>query len=123
MSAKLGKKSDKPILKQIIDLIPQNLFRRSVDKYQSDKFCSRYFTYDQLVSGMFGQLNLCLSLRETSIGIDQSPEFLADIGLKQSPAKSTMSAGNEKRNYQVFEELYYSLIKYYDTSLRNCQYQ
>lgn len=119
MSTKLGKKSEKPIFKQIIDLIPRNLFYTCVRKYRSDKYCSKYFTYDQLVSGMFGQLNRCLSLREISIGIDQSPEFLADIGLSQSPAKSSMSAGNEKRNYQVFEELYYSLVNYYRSSLLN----
>ena len=105
MGVKLGKKSEKPIFKQIIDLIPQTLFRTSIQKYQSDKYCSKYFTYDQLVSGMFGQLNRCLSLREIAIGIDQSPEFLADIGLKQSPAKSSMSTGNEKRNYHAFPTL------------------
>ena len=119
MGVKLGKKSEKPIFKQIIDLIPRKLFRTCVNKYRSDKYCSKYFTYDQLVSGMFGQLNRCLSLREIAIGINQSPEFMADIGLKQSPGKSSMSAGNEKRNYQVFEELYYSLVKHYDSSLHN----
>jgi hypothetical protein len=107
MSAKLGKKSDKPIFKQILDLIPRTFFKQCVQKYKSDKHCHKYFTYDQFVSTLFGQLNRCLSLREIAMGIDQSPEFLADIGLKQSPAKSSMSAGNEKRNYQVFEELYY----------------
>jgi hypothetical protein len=66
---------------------------------------------------MFGQLNCCSSLRDISLGIDQSPEFLADLDLKQSPAKSSMSYGNEKRNYQVFDELYYSLLKYYKTAL------
>jgi hypothetical protein len=66
---------------------------------------------------MFGQLNRCLTLREISIGIDQSPEFLSDIGLKQSPAKSSMSYGNEKRNYKIFEELYYSLLNYFKHSL------
>jgi hypothetical protein len=30
-----------------------------------------------------------------------------------------MSAGNEKRNYQIFEELYYSLVTYYSLSLQN----
>ena len=101
MGVKIGKKSEKPVFKQIIDLIPRNLFRSIVQKYHSDKHCSKYFAYDQLVSIMFGQLNRCLSLREIALGIDQSPEFLADIGLQQSPAKSSMSAGNEKRNYQV----------------------
>jgi len=119
MGTKLGKKSDKPIFKQIIDLIPRKIFRNSVAKNQSDKYCSKYRTYDQLVSTLFGQLNRCLSLREIALGIDQSPEFLSDIGLQQSPAKSTMGTGNEKRNYQVFEDLYYSLISYYRSSLLN----
>jgi len=46
MGAKLGKKSDKLIFKQIIDLIPRNLFRKCVQKYHSDKYYSKYFTYD-----------------------------------------------------------------------------
>lgn len=117
MVPKLGKKSDKPIFKQIIDLIPHNLFRKSVNKFCSDKHCSSYFTYDQLVSTMFGQLNNCYSLRDIALGIDQSPEFLADTGLKQSPAKSSMSTGNKKRNYQIFEDIYKSLLEYYKTAL------
>jgi hypothetical protein len=117
MEAKTGKKSDKPIFKQIVDLIPSHLFYKSVKKYQSDKYYSKYFIYDQLVSGLFGQLSRCLSLREIALGIDQSPEFLADIGLKQSPAKSSMSRENEKRKYQVFEDLYYSLVRYFHSSL------
>ena len=114
---KLGKKSDYPVFRQIIDLIPVHLLRKAIVQYQTDKHCSAYFTYDQLVSTMFGQLNRCLSLREIAIGIDQSPEFLSDIGLQQSPAKSSMGTGNEKRNYQVFEKLYYSLLSWYKHSM------
>jgi hypothetical protein len=66
---------------------------------------------------MFGQLNKCHSLREIVLGIDQSPEFLHDIGLAQSPAKSTMSDGNEKRDYHVFESIYLGMLKYYSSSL------
>jgi len=118
MRTKLGKKSDSPIFKQILDLVPYSVLRRSISKHKSDKSCSKYFTYDQLVSMMFGQLNKCLSLREIDMGIDQSPEFLSDIGLVQSPAKSTMSDGNAKRDYRVFEDLYYSLCKHYKHQLR-----
>lgn len=117
MGTKLGKKSDLPIFRQILDLIPSSLLRKSINKYKSDKSCSKYFTHDQLASMMFGQLNKCLSLREIAMGIDQSPEFLSDIGLEQSPAKSTMSDGNAKRDYHVFEDLYYSLCKYYKQQL------
>ena len=117
MGTKLGKKSDKPILKQILDMIPYSLLRKNINKHKSDKSCSKYFTYDQLVSMMFGQLNKCLSLREIDMGIDQSPEFLSDIGLMQSPAKSTMSDGNAKRDYHVFEDLYHSLCNHYKMQL------
>ena len=119
MATKLGKKSKKPILKQIIDLIPKKMFYNCVKNNQSDKWCSAYFTYDQLVSGLFGQLNRCLSLREIAMGIDQSPEFLSDIGLSQSPAKSSMGTGNSKRNFNVFKDLYDGLVKHYRYELLN----
>lgn len=118
MDTKLGKKSNSPIFKQILDLIPNSVLRTAVKTHKSDKSCSKYLTKDQLVSIMFGQLNKCLSLREIAMGIDQSPEFLADIGLEQSPAKSTMSDGNSKRDYHVFEEIYKLLCKYYKEQLR-----
>ena len=118
MGTKLGKKSDIPIFKQILDLIPNGLLRKSIAKFNSDKSCSKYFTKDELISMLFGQLNKCLSLREIAFGIDQSPEFLADIGIAQSPAKSTMSDGNAKRDYRVFEELYSLLCSYYKEQLR-----
>ena len=51
------------------------------------------------------------------MGINQSPEFIADIGLSQSPAKSTMSDGNMKRNFQVFEHLYLSLCNHFKSEL------
>jgi len=118
VKTKIGKKSELPIFKQILDLIPYSVMRTAINKYKSDKSCSKYFTKDQLASMMFGQMNRCLSLREIALGIDQSPEFLADIGLEQSPAKSTMSDGNSKRDYRVFEELYHLLLKYYKSQLR-----
>ncbi|WP_379048200.1 IS4 family transposase, partial [Pedobacter alpinus] len=67
------------------------------------------------MSLLFGQLNKCLSLREITMGLGLTPETIKDIGLLQSPAKSTMSDGNAKRNYCVFELLYKELIKHYRT--------
>lgn len=42
---------------------------------------------DELVSILFGHLNELLTLTEIAFGNDQSPEFLADIRLNQSPVK------------------------------------
>jgi len=70
MGTKLGKKSEVPIFKQILDLIPNGLLRISIAKYNSDKSCSKYFTKDELISMLFGHLNRCLTLREIAFGID-----------------------------------------------------
>ncbi len=111
----MAKKSKKPLLTQILALVPKHIFSDCVRRYQSDKHCSCYMTYDQFVSMMFGQLNKCLTLREISQGISVTPEFIKDIGLEQSPAKSTMSDGNAKRDWHVFECLFIELLKYYRT--------
>ncbi|NJO88293.1 MAG: IS4 family transposase [Chloroflexia bacterium] len=107
------RKKDKPLLRQILDLIPGHILKDAIRLYQSDKHCSKYKTYDQLVAMMFGQLNKCLTLREIAQGISVSPKFLRDINLEQSPARSTMGDGNEKRGYQVFEFIFNRLLKYY----------
>jgi hypothetical protein len=112
------KKSEKPLLGQILNLIPKHILINSADKFKSNKSCRTYKMYDQLVSMMFGQLNKCHSLREISIGLGSDEKLLRDIGLEQSPAKSTMSDGNEKRNWEVYQEIYTRLIKYYGNVFR-----
>ena len=66
---------------------------------------------------MFGQLNKCYTLEDISVGIGVSQTFIGDLGILQSPARSTMSDGNRKRNWQVFEMLYLLLLKYYERVL------
>ncbi len=111
-STKLGK-NDNPLLRQILDLIPEHVLRDAIYSYQSGKHCSKYRTYDELVAMIFGQVNKCLTLREIAQGIRVSPKFLRDIKLEKSPACSTMSDGNEKRDYRVFEFIFNQLLKYY----------
>jgi hypothetical protein len=112
-----NKNNHKPIIRQVIDLIPSHLLRWSIKKYKSDKYCHKYKTYDQLVALLFGQLCKCSTLEDISVGIGVSETFIKDLGLKQSPAKSTMSDGNKNRNWQVFEHLYNELLNYYGRSL------
>lgn len=112
-----NKNNNKPVIRQIIDLIPKHLLISCVAKFQTDKYCHKYKTYDQLVALLFGQLCKCGTLEDISVGIGVSETFIGDLGLEQSPAKSTMSDGNKNRNWQVFEALYNELLKYYGTSL------
>ena len=112
-----NKNNNKPIIRQVIDLVPPHLLRSSVKKFQSDKYCHKYKTYDQFVALLFGQLCKCSTLEDISVGIGVSETFIKDLGLQQSPAKSTMSDGNKNRNWQVFDHLYSGLLAYYGSSL------
>jgi len=100
-----NKNNNKPVIKQIIDLVPRWILQSCTNTYKSDKGCSKYKTYDQFVAMTFGQLNKCSTLSDISVGIVVSETYIADLGLKQSPARSTMSDGNMKRDYRVFESL------------------
>lgn len=113
-----SKNTNKPVIRQILDLIPPHLLRSQILKHQSDKGCHKYKTYDQLVALAFGQLNKCYTLSDISCGLSISSTFLNDVALEQSPAKSTMSDGNKKRDYKVFESLYYRLLSYHKQALK-----
>ena len=115
---KRSKNTNKPLIRQILDLIPSHILQRSINRYKSDKYCSRYLTYDQLVALSFGQLNKCQTLSDISTGLGVSETYIQDLGLKQSPARSTMSDGNKQRHWQVFEFLYYALLRHYGGVLR-----
>ena len=112
-----NKNNNKPLIRQILDLVPYSILNSCTKRYNSDKGCSKYLTYDQFVAMSFGQLNKCLTLSDISTGIGVSETFIKDLGLKQSPARSTMSDGNSKRNWEVFESLYYKLLAYYEKIL------
>ena len=112
-----SKNNKKPVLRQVLDLLPRFILRNSIQKYQSDKGCHKYKTYDQFVALSFGQLGKCYTLSDISCGLSISSTFMVDLGLKQNPVKSTMSDGNKNRDHRVFEDIYYQLIKHYGRTL------
>ena len=114
-----NKNTNKPLIKQIIDLVPRWILSSCTKQHKSDKGCSKYKTYDQFVALMFGQLNKCYTLSDISAGIGVSETFIDDLGLTQSPARSTMSDGNKKRSWKTFESLYYKLLSHYSNVLKN----
>lgn len=113
-----NKNNNKPLIRQILDLVPRWIFDSCTNTYRTDKGCSKYKTYDQFVALTFGQLNKCQSLNDISAGIGVSELFISDLNLQQSPARSTMSDGNKRRDWQVFESLYYRLLSHYKSVLK-----
>ena len=113
-----NKNNNKPVITQILELVPNWMLKSCTKTYNSDKGTSKYKTYDQFVALTFGQLSKCQSLNDISAGIGVSETFIKDLGLTQSPAKSTMSDGNKKRDWHVFESLYNRLLSHYKFVLK-----
>ena len=113
-----NKNNNKPVIRQVLDLVPRWLFKSCTKTYKTDKGTSKYRTYDQFVALTFGQLSKCQSLNDISAGIGVSEIFIKDLGLAQSPARSTMSDGNKKRDWRVFESLYNRLLSHYKSVLK-----
>jgi len=63
------KNNKKPVLRQIIDLVPRWMLDSCTKQFKTDKGCSKYKTYDQFVALTFGQLNKCYTLSDISTGM------------------------------------------------------
>ena len=58
-----------------------------------------------------------MSVISNRIGVCET--LIVDLGLSQSLALSTMSDGNKKRNWKVYESLYNMLLKHYERILKS----
>lgn len=61
-----SKNNKKPILRQVLDLVPAFILRRSSVNFKQTKGVIKYKTYDQLVDLSFGQLGKCYTLSDIS---------------------------------------------------------
>jgi len=113
-----NKNNSNPLIRQIIDYVPRWMLESCSKQFNGNKGCSKYRTYDQFVSMTFEQLTKCYTLSDISTGIGVNLTYVKDLGLAQSPVRSTMSDGNKNRDWKIFETLYNRLMKHYETLLK-----
>jgi hypothetical protein len=63
---RLSKNNKKPVIRPVLDLLPGHLLRQTIRKFQPEKGCYKYMTYDHLVALTFGQLGKCYTLSDIS---------------------------------------------------------
>lgn len=107
------KNSNKPLFGQILALIPDQIIKKAADEHKTDHYIKSYSTKSQLTAMLFGQLNNCQTLRDIVAGFNVSADFLKDIGLQRSPARSTMSDGHLKRDWRVYQTIFNDVVSYY----------
>jgi len=118
----MGKDSKKnlvgqPIFKQIIKLIPKDKFDGLVYQCKSDKYYKSFFSWEQLVTMLFGIFSRCDSMREVCDGMRALGGKLNYLDMDCSPAPSTAGDALRERDEEFFRLFYFVLIAYFSPFL------
>jgi hypothetical protein len=99
------------IFAQILQRLPKNIFNELVKKYQTDKHSKGIDSWTHLVSMLFCQFSKSNSLRDIHYGLNSATGNLNHYGVSISPSKSSLSYINEHRDWRLFRDFYFSVIK------------
>jgi hypothetical protein len=114
----MGKDSKKnlvgqPIFRQIIKIIPRDKFNELVISCKSDKYYKTFFSWEQLVTMLFGIFSRCDSMGEVCDGMRALAGKLNYLGMDCSPAKSTAGDALRDRSEELFRLFYFALTAYF----------
>jgi len=106
-----------PIFKQIVNLTDAVDIQGLIRKHNSDYYYKAFKTRTHLFTMLFGILSRCDSMNEICEGMRALGGKLNHLGMDKAPAKSTACDGLRNRDNRFFEDLYFSLVKKYQSFL------
>lgn len=106
-----------PILGQLLDFFPKELFEKSVSQFDSDSAHRTVDTWHQFAFMAYGILTGSATLREIGKNLSIFGPNLAQCRIKSIPAKSSISDANRVRNADVFGDFYLRLYEHYRSYL------
>jgi len=106
-----------PIFKQVIGLLDAISIKSLVDKHNADHYYKAFKAKTQLITVLFGIFSRCDSMTEICEGLRAMGGKLNHLGLKNAPAKSTACDGMRNRDNKFFEDVYFSLVRHYQSFL------
>ncbi|WP_041934737.1 DUF4372 domain-containing protein [Cyclobacterium marinum] len=110
--------SGHPIIAQLLSMIPKDIFNQVVEQENSDRYYKKLKSIDHFICMFYAVLTRNSSLREVCKNISLIAQKLIPFGIKQLPAKSTLSDANRKRDNKVFAVLYSRLFAHYKRNFR-----
>lgn len=98
------------VFKQVLDIIPREEFSALVKKYDSDWKIRTFNSWNHFVCLSYAQLRQKVSLRDIQTGLEAHLSKLFHLGI-DSVKRSTFSDANNRRDYRLFEDLFFVLLK------------
>lgn len=111
------KNGGQPIICQLFSFIPEELIKKAIDKFESDKRYKTLKTKTQMIVMLFGIIGKVESLNGIVKGLIFLGNKLSYLGLSQLPARSTLADANRSRSCEVFKYLYELLVAHYKDTL------
>lgn len=97
------------IFGELLKLVPRYQFEKAVKQYQGDRYVKSYTTWQQYITILFSQIKQKDSIRDIITGIGAYEARWYHLGLS-GVHRSTFSDANNKRDFQIFETLFYHLL-------------
>jgi hypothetical protein len=97
------------VFHQVLAFINKNRFKGLVEKHQADRYVKSFKSWPHLVAMLFAQATGKDSLRELKEALNAQGPMLYHLGAKPI-ARSTLADANERRDAQLFQDLYMNLM-------------
>lgn len=104
--------SGQPIFSQLLKLLPKTKIAFIVRKFDADRYCKKFFTWDHLIAMLYCSYQNCNSLREITTGMRACGGRLRHLGINIFPTRSTLSDANLRRSNLIFEEIFYQTFNH-----------
>jgi len=91
--------------------MPRLEFQAAVSEHQAERHSRGFSSWTQLIAMLFCQLGHAQSLREITGGLASSEGKLRHLGVEKAPKRTTLSYANEHRPWQLFQTVFYQLLK------------
>lgn len=98
------------VLHQLLALTPRHQFEKFVRTLDGDRYVKTFSTWNQFTTLLYAQASGKDSLRDISNGMLTQGNRLYHLGLPAKIARSTLSDANTKRDYRIYEKLFYALL-------------
>jgi hypothetical protein len=99
------------LFSQIISKLDRLCFNKLVKAKGTDKHQKGFTSWTHLVSMLFCQFAKSQSVRDISNGLRSATGNLNHLGVSKAPSKSTVSYQNKRRDWRLFRDYYYRLLK------------
>jgi len=99
------------VFSQLISLVSPTSFKSCVKRYNGDHKTKHFNCWRQYLCMVFGQLTHRESLSDTILCLKVNANKLYHIGIGEAIVKSTLSNANESRDWRIFSDFAWILIK------------